>query len=1124
MPIDWAQFVKDIEEESRKGVRGIDWDYVLSEPDPVPIPTKQDEGFQLPSMQDISTGLSKATAATTAGIAGIDDKLSNTRFFKWLQSRSPEKPPAPGEPGYEEYMKNWSEEQANKPIRTGFTDALSLGITPKINKNLYGEDIDPFTQAQEQAPKRYAAGKIAGEALKSAAMYNVANPLAKQIPGINKIKNPFLRTQATMLGADTLVNIPSTMVEGAVEGKSKEEMLKDFAVREATDTAVNLVVGGVGELIKHLKKGKLAKVDPVKDVVEELPTKPVEGYQISRDAPKVSKASVPNKQLAAVQQEWNEAVDKFTEFRKWLNNGAFGQPATPEEFELFKESTGIDIEDIIRRMKAAEKLQPSNIVRKMADRRRLGVVAGVYDPIKINKPLIPEKFAETKNIAREAVPDTSGFLETKPNIPQEAKFLPQKDIKPVNKNFKDFYRNMKDVYGENYDIVNDGIIKPFNEAKKSNVIMQKKWTDKTYDYIVKELGIKKGSKMSALVQKYGEGNITEDQLRKMLKPKDVDKIIKADEFFRNSYNELLETINNARIVAYPNDPDMLIKPRKDYYRHFQDTSGSYAEKIKKVLNLGDDTPKMSSRQRRPKTSYFSIGKERKGGKYTEDAVGGFLDYIKAASYATNIDPQIPKIRELANNIHKVAPGKYQNFVNYLHEFADDLAGRQNPLDKSIQNIIGRRAFTVLDKLNKRTKANAVMGNVSSSLSQIANVPQGIATIKDPIALTKGAGDTLAGVIGQGKVNQLHEASGFLSERYVTDLYSRFDSKLIDQPKKFATWMLSALDEIGTKFIWNSAFRKGVKDGVADPIQFADDLTRNMVAGRGIGELPLIQKSKVFQMLAPFQVEVANLWHVQKDMISEKDFAGIIILYLANNVLNKGLESIRGSGATFDPIDAINDAINEDDPTIGKIVGRLSGEVLSNIPLGQSAAALVPEKYRQQLFGKQDPTRFGTGLPLAQAASRPLNVLLPWGGGQVSKTMKGLTAAGKIPELNPLKENFGEVIDQPGVYSFSGGEKKLRYPIEDTPKARLQAVLFGPGATDQARQYYEEDMKMLTPKQTKQVEHGVDYNTIQNIRKLESLRRQIDEVAQDPSLTNEKKEEKINKLVDKIEKLVSELGG
>ena len=66
--------------------------------------------------------------------------------------------------------------------------------------------------------------------------------------------------------------------------------------------------------------------------------------------------------------------------------------------------------------------------------------------------------------------------------------------------------------------------------------------------------------------------------------------------------------------------------------------------------------------------------------------------------------------------------------------------------------------------------------------------------------------------------------------------------------------------------------------------YADRITRRSVAGRGIGELPLMQKSKIVKLLAPFQVEVSNQWEVMKDKAKTKDLTNLIIELFAEKVV------------------------------------------------------------------------------------------------------------------------------------------------------------------------------------------------------------------------------------------------
>src|SRR5690606_10279541 len=130
---------------------------------------------------------------------------------------------------------------------------------------------------------------------------------------------------------------------------------------------------------------------------------------------------------------------------------------------------------------------------------------------------------------------------------------------------------------------------------------------------------------------------------------------------------------------------------------------------------------------------------------------------------------------------------------------------------------------------------------------------------------------------------------FLNERYFESAVDQFPIDAVrhpgkatrDQLKKLAVWITGALDEVGTKFIWNAHYEKALAQKMAEPVKYADDVTRKLVAGRGIGEVPIVQKARVFQVVAPFQLEVGNLWWVLKDMaVKEKDIAGLIRFMLS----------------------------------------------------------------------------------------------------------------------------------------------------------------------------------------------------------------------------------------------------
>jgi polyhydroxyalkanoate synthesis regulator phasin len=193
-----------------------------------------------------------------------------------------------------------------------------------------------------------------------------------------------------------------------------------------------------------------------------------------------------------------------------------------------------------------------------------------------------------------------------------------------------------------------------------------------------------------------------------------------------------------------------------------------------------------------------------------------------------------------------------------------------------------------------------------------------------------------------------------------------------------------------------------------------------------------------------------LWHVLGGWTSEKQFGKIATFLVASYVFNRGIEKVRGSDVSLDPIQASIEAYqtfqNEENKGVGtlKAGGRLAGEVLSNVPFGQSIAAAYPEygfkvgdmqaPTRKDLFGKGDPTRFGSGLLAIKGLQDPLfKILPPFGGQQLERTIEGLKA---------VKQGFSE--------SNSG---RVQYPLESTLQNYLQAGIFGKSSTPEAKDYF-----------------------------------------------------------------------
>jgi hypothetical protein len=419
-------------------------------------------------------------------------------------------------------------------------------------------------------------------------------------------------------------------------------------------------------------------------------------------------------------------------------------------------------------------------------------------------------------------------------------------------------------------------------------------------------------------------------------------------------------------------------------------------------------------------------------------------------------------------------------------------------------------------VNSHIKKNMILGNLGSALGQIGNVPLAIGKAKKFAA--QGATDTLkyaaTHLPGMGKeISGPIKNSQFLKERYSNHLFTRFDTQLLKKPEKMAAWLIETADKSGTYFTWNSMYRKGLAQGISNPIKYADAETRHIVAGRGVGEVPVLQKSKVMQLVAPFSLEVGNQWKVLGKQISEKDFAGIITFLAASYGLNQVMNATKGSDVSYNPIGAIVQGINKDpSASTGQkaksALANLAGETVGNIPGGNylpSALGLYNQQAKEKVFGDRSPDRFGTGIGVASTLFKPavdavqgnwkqagkdsLAISLPFGGNQAKKTWNGI-----------------EALVKGGAYNNQG---KLQYPIDaSNPADALHSLMFGPTTTAQGRDYYNKKQSPLSDKQTAAYQNSSDkqafFKDIQSQHQTKAIQKKIKDIQKDLSMSPDEK--------------------
>ena len=561
-----------------------------------------------------------------------------------------------------------------------------------------------------------------------------------------------------------------------------------------------------------------------------------------------------------------------------------------------------------------------------------------------------------------------------------------------------------------------------------------------------------------------------------------------------------------------------IKPRKDYFRHFQEMNNSFQEIVDVFSNDQNISPDLigKSAETKPRAMWLSEAQERSTvHAYTEDAVGGMLRYAKTAETALAYDPLISKFRDLSTVIRTAATLADQKthgtgtsaakLAEYIDLWTNNIAGKSYGLDRWTFDAMGdkgRAVMKAVDKINGNVKGSLVMLNFNTALKQISNVPNATAYIPNPADWARGASVTAEAVFGKtDAAKALRDArsqSSFMNERYIEDTISDLTKNIekqniLSKPKKFEAWLIGAGDRAAAELIWYTAYTHYNNDiakamkymgrNYDSAIDYADDVTRRSVAGRGRGETALAETSKLMGLVAPFQVETNNSYQLLKEQIGKKNAAGVIALQVNTFLLNAAYTAAIGSAvlgfdfiaATLDVIKNAMDA-DKDDDVLDKIeyaVGRYGGELLSGMPMGAQIAEIITagdSNFADKLFGDNNPAKFGNGIALASTLVNTEKA--------VTKARKGQADLIDVFDaVSPLigRRQLGRTVKgarsmiEGGVYGYdSEGKRYLKYAQGNGASDWVKALMMGQYATNAGREYVDGGFKSLSAKDTEKM--------------------------------------------------------
>lgn len=495
--------------------------------------------------------------------------------------------------------------------------------------------------------------------------------------------------------------------------------------------------------------------------------------------------------------------------------------------------------------------------------------------------------------------------------------------------------------------------------------------------------------------------------------------------------------------------------------------------------------------------------------------------------------------------------KYGEFVKYIDNYANLLAGKQSMADRGLEYIAGRTSLNAGNKLVSMFARAQVAGNLSSVLNQSSQLKDIAAEIPAK-HITKAIGDICRGTGGKPwnvKNTEMFNSYDLLTGKKGIEYLTAKDNKAnafvtgLFKPADIADSLVSAL---AVQSRYNQLISEGKSE--ADAKTGADRWATSIMASRMKGSRPMIFESKnvVTQMISMFQVEAANSWaHLTQDLpakvksIETQYGKGAAQKYVAVTA-TKGLLSAflmnRIAEAAYGGTPASFDLLGYAARFISSGMGITVNEGLKRI--FEDMAETV---FGENIFGGDDeddeddedknrtfdfdaavsdaaydisndipfvrgvPGALGLGdqtLPLAnvaEAVGGVKNALTAEdrSAGQIADAALelGSTLAPGGRQLQKTYQGAKTMLQGGRTYGY-GDKKRLQYTVEQTPLKAFQALAFGNSGLSETRDFYAGDAKGLSVRQTQAVEElhsiGVDRTEAYGIiRKMRGAEKQAD---------------------------------
>lgn len=611
---------------------------------------------------------------------------------------------------------------------------------------------------------------------------------------------------------------------------------------------------------------------------------------------------------------------------------------------------------------------------------------------------------------------------------------------------------------------------------------------------------------SGLVQLYGEKKITKEQLGKV--GADVSKIENAVAEFRKIYEELYEQANNA-LLRNGYAP---LGKIEDYFPHFTEENDTVLSKLAAKAGFEVQTNRLPTsiagltETFKPGKNWWGNMQHRTGDTTLFDAVTGFDQYIEGVANIINQTDNIQNLRALENRLRYLASDegvrtemdridtldiseteKYElkqqlkeevensslpNFVTYLRDYTNNIAGKKDFSDRQIEHDFGRGIYTVSKALEGRIASNMIGANIGSALTNFIPIAQAKAAIKTKY-LVNAMNDTMRAFYGND--NGFENESDFLTNRFGSEklVYTR-----AQKMSNMAGWLMNVCDRFTSNVVSRARYLQNIDNGMSSDEAMADanSFAAGLIADRSKGAVPLVfeRKNPIVKAVTMFQVEQNNqLRYLAKDLPKDLEKKGVtalvwaIVQYsVASWLYNELYKIFVGRRPAFDPID-IGFGLVKDAQAVAK------GEMKTSAALTNAATAISEElPFVSGLVG-------GGRIPISSALPDAAEVIKLFDSDVSADKKKSIakkeltkplwylatpTGGGQLKKAVEAAELYGK---NDGVqYSVqSDGSKKAQFAVDKTAGNVLQSALFGKWSSDEAQAYIDNGFKGLSKKQT-----------------------------------------------------------